>query len=200
VPHRLADRSPALAPRVELEGVDRPTILTKVRVRSAKAAPRGSPAASCVERDWGTEPEGSAVELIGVTGSSVSFANASKDQLLGCDGSESRPADPGSWCGAAAGELRDGRLLDPRLDLVCATANGTAMGFAWVEPSRAARFVAVDQGAYVEVHEVKAGLPVRVATTRDVDADRARALFRIAEYDSAGRLLRGYRLEASVAG
>jgi hypothetical protein len=74
------------------------------------------------------------------------------------------------------------------------------MGFAWVEPGPDARFVAVEQAGYVEVYEVAGGLPVRIATTSDVQVERSRASFRVSEHDVRGRLLRRDVLDAAVAG
>ena len=63
-----------------------------------------------------------------------------------------------------------------------------------------AHWIAVDQGAYAEIYEVIAGMPVRVATARLVDLARARAAFDVTQYDVDGRALVEARLEAAVAG
>ena len=60
--------------------------------------------------------------------------------------------------------------------------------------------IGVDQGSYTEIYESLAGLPVRVASTKNVQLDRSRAAFGITQYDVHGReLVRGV-LEAAVAG
>src|SRR5262249_13832768 len=73
------------------------------------------------------------------------------------------------------------------------------MAFAWVEPGREARYVVVRQHGYSEAYPVVADLPVRVVTS-DVDLDRASATFAVSEHKARGRLLRRYRLRATVAG
>jgi hypothetical protein len=91
-------------------------------------------------------------------------------------------------------------LLDPRLDIGCSTDDGTQMGFVWVQPSTDARYVTVEQQGYGEVYEVAGELPVRVATTTDVEVEGSRASFDLSEHGADGRLIRSYTLEARVAG
>jgi len=141
------------------------------------------------------------VERIGVVGESLTFADRRGRTLYSCDGG----IDPAGerappWCGASAGRLFDGHLLDPRLDILCRDARGRPLAYAWVEPVAGAHWIAVDQGAYAEIYEVIAGMPVRVATARLVDLARARAAFDVTQYDVDGRALVEARLEAAVAG
>jgi hypothetical protein len=200
VPTRLFDGSRSLAPPTKLEGVDGPAILTRVRVRRvADVEPRSS-AASCLRRDWGTSPNGVIVERAGVSGESVTFANASESELLGCDNSGGPREDDRRWCGVAAGQLHAGHLRDPRLDVGCSTEHGDPMGFVWVEPARAARYVAVEQPGYAEVYEVTGGLPVRISTTSGVDDEPLRARFAVSEYSNDGRRLHEYEVDAVPAG
>jgi hypothetical protein len=104
------------------------------------------------------------------------------------------------WCGEVFGELVGGRLLDARLDVICRTRDRAPLAYAFVEPVAAAHWIGVDQGSYTEVYEVLAGLPVRIATTTDVDTANARATFHVTQYDLHARQLVESRLEAAVAG
>jgi hypothetical protein len=141
------------------------------------------------------------VERIGVAGESLTFADSGRKILYSCDGGtdptgERKPP----WCGRSAGRLFRGRLLDPRLDILCRDRKGRPLAYAWLEPAAGVRWVGVDQGRYTEVYQVLAGLPVRIASTRGIEADRARATFEVTQYDGHGKeLIRG-RLEAAVAG
>jgi hypothetical protein len=82
---------------------------------------------------------------------------------------------------------------------LCGTSDAR-VGFAWVQPSPVTSYVAVHQPGYVEVYEVAAGLPVRIATVDGVEYERSRASFQISEHGTDGRLVREYELEAAVAG
>jgi hypothetical protein len=141
------------------------------------------------------------VERIGVLGESLTFADRNRTTLHSCDGG----IDPAGehtppWCNGSTGLLRAGKLLDPRLDIVCRDRRGTPLAYVWVEPVAGARWIGVDQGSYTEIYEVLAGLPVRVAGTRHVELERACGSFEVTQYDLSGRqLLRGL-LVASVAG
>ena len=97
--------------------------------------------------------------------------------------------------------MHAGRLLDPRLELAgCSTSSGDPIAFAWIEPGRRTRYVALHRNGFVEVYPVLAGLPVRVATTSDIDLDTSSASFEVSEYDADGRRIRSYTLDARVAG
>jgi hypothetical protein len=201
-PSRLLDGSPAPQLPVELEGLIAPPVLTRVRVLSIGAVDPGSLLASCVHANWaGAEPAGRIVERTGVSSQSVTFRDRSGRGLYGCDNSAGPGEDERRWCGRAFGRLHAGRLRDPRLDLGgCGTRDEGPVGFAWVQPHRNARYVVVEQPGYAEVYRVAGGLPVRVATTTDIEIEESRAAFRLSEHDSAGRLLRRYQVEAVVAG
>jgi len=103
------------------------------------------------------------------------------------------------WCARSVGRLFDGRLHDGRVDILCVGPTGGRVGFAWVEPTRRARWIVVAQPSGAEVEEIAAGLPVRIAT-RDVDSAASSATFAVAEYDSAGSEVARYGLRARVAG
>ena len=141
------------------------------------------------------------VERVGVFSESLSFKDKRGTTLYSCDGGVDpthERAPP--WCGRSAGRLVHGRLLDPRLDILCRDRNGRPLAYVWVEPIRQARWIGVDQGAYSELYEVLAGLPLRVSTNRGIQLGQARARLEVTQYDGHGRpLLRGI-VEAAVAG
>jgi hypothetical protein len=194
-PASLLDGSRAVAPPVALEGVSRPAIMTEAAVvPSPRVATRSAEAACLGGSDEGNGP---LVVRVGADATSVTFRARSGLALVACDGVGRGRAER-AWCGRSFGLLRGGRLGDPRLDLACARADGSPIAFAWIEPSPRARYVAVDERGYVEVYSAAGALPVRVVTT-DVDVPSSSASFDVSEHDRAGRLLRGYRLDATVA-
>ncbi|MCS7006410.1 MAG: hypothetical protein NZL88_02515, partial [Gaiellaceae bacterium] len=89
---------------------------------------------------------------------------------------------------------------DPRLDLLCATADDEPLAFAWIEPVPRARFVVVEQAGYAELYRTAGALPVRVVTRAGVDRSASSASFRISEHAANGGLLRRYELEVGVSG
>lgn len=201
-PSRLLDGSSALQLPVELGGVRGSSALTRVQVVSVQDVEPGSMSSSCLHANWNeAEPAGRIVERTGVVSQSVTFRDRSGRGLYGCDNSAGPREEDRRWCGRAFGRLYAGRLRDPRLDLgSCSTRDEDPVGFAWVEPHRGARYLAVEQPGYAEVYRVAEGLPVRVATTTEVEIGESRATFRLSEHDSAGRILRRYRVEAVVSG
>lgn len=141
------------------------------------------------------------VERIGVESRSLTFANRAQTRVYACDGgidAAGERAPP--WCAAVFGELVDGRLLDPRLDVVCRDRARRPLAYAFVEPVAGARWIGVRSAGYVELYEVLAGLPVRVGATQGVDAENARATLEVAQYDAEGHELAHGTLEAAVAG
>jgi hypothetical protein len=141
------------------------------------------------------------VERIGVFSESLTFTDRRHRTVFACDGGldpagEHRPP----WCSGSAGRLFEGRLLDPRLDVGCRDRQGRPLAYAWVEPVAAARWIGVDQGSYTELYEVVGRVPVRIASTQDVDLGRSRATFGVTQYDEQGRALVKGDLEAAVAG
>ena len=194
-PTTLLDGSRAVAPPVALEGVGGPAIMAEVAVVPRPRVAAGSAEAACLRGS--DEGGGPLVVRVGAYAASVTFRKLSGLALVACDGASPGGADS-AWCGRSFGLLSGGRLGDPRLDLACARPDGSPIAFAWVEPSPRARFVAVEQRGYVEVQAVAGGLPVRVVAT-DVDVSSSSASFDVTEHDRAGRLLRRYRLDATVA-
>lgn len=141
------------------------------------------------------------VERVGVDGQSLTFATRSGTGVYACDGGVDPAGErPLPWCATVFGQRVEGRLLDPRLDVTCRDRHGKPLAYAFVEPVPGAHWISVEQDGYVEVYEALAGLPVRVATTRHVEAGEARATFRVAQYDVHGRELVSGELEAAVAG
>jgi hypothetical protein len=136
-----------------------------------------------------------------VDGRSITFANRDGTRVYACDGG-SDPAGERAppWCGAVVGQRRRRRLFDPRLDVDCVDARHHALAYVFVDPVARARWIGVQQEGYVELHEVVAGLPVRVETSRGIDLDEARAVFELAQYDAEGHELVSETLEAAVAG
>jgi hypothetical protein len=150
----------------------------------------------------GTDANGAAVvERIGVFSESLSFTNRRRTTLYSCDGGDDPSRERASpWCGRSVGRLLHGRVIDPRLDILCRERNGRPLAYVWVDPVRQAHWIGVDQGAYIELYEVLAALPVRVATTRGIQLGRTRARLVVTQYDSHGKPLLHGIVEAAVAG
>jgi hypothetical protein len=145
-------------------------------------------------------PTTTVVERIGTVGRSITFERPRGDALLACE-SAGAPGEGGRyWCGVAFGQLVAGRLRDPRLDLGCRARSGRLVAFAWVTPLPRARWIGVDQGAYEEVYEVAGGLPVRIASAREVQLRGSSATFELTQYGPKGRLLTRRKLVVRVAG
>jgi hypothetical protein len=199
-PTTLMNGSPTFELQVDLDGVEDPAVLTSVVTSGIGEIEVGSTIELCVERAVGDRLSGPIVARVGVSGASVTFRGRSGYGLYGCDDSSGLREEGQNVCGVAFGQLSEGRLRDPRLNVgACTTKDGEPLGFAWVEPVRRARYIAVELDGYVEVYETAGGLPIRV-TTNDVDVERSSAEFRVSEHTARGALIRRYRLEASVAG
>lgn len=200
-PTTLMDGSDAPSMPVTLDAVEEPAVLARVRIVRVDELERGSAAAECLGgRALGYQVSGVAVERMGVTSESVTLREASGRALHACDDSPGDREAQRRWCGGAYGALVHERLRDPRLSILCSTDDGTSMGFVWIQPEPAARYVAVEQPGFVEVYETAGGLPVRVSTTTEVDLQHSSAAFSVSEHDSSGALLRAYELRAVVAG
>jgi hypothetical protein len=171
------------------------------RARILDAATLGERFTLCAEQLGPRDLPQSAlvVERIGVFSESLTFRDRRGRTLYACDGG----VDPAGehrapWCGGSVGVLHRGRLLDPRLDVLCRTKEGQAVAYAWVEPIKGTHWIGVDQGSYHELYEALAGLPVRVATRRKIHGSQA--TFDVTQYDVRGRELVKGALEAAVAG
>ena len=189
-PRRLLDGRPAAAFRpVSDSVVTAGRVLRHADVRDCLPPTDGVPADSLV------------VERIGVESESLTFENSDATGIYACDGGRDGAGDrPPPWCGAVFGEFAHGRLPDPRLDVLCRNRTRQPLAYAFVNPHPGARWIGVQQDGYIELYEVLAGLPVRIASTDGVDAGAARARFEITQYDASGRQLLAETLEAAVAG
>jgi hypothetical protein len=199
-PTRLMDDSEAPTLTIELDGMTEPPVLTKVRIVDSSSINPGSLSAACLTSDPDSRSAGSFVERVGVVGESVTYRLASEPTLRSCDNSPGRRERRLRWCGGAYGVLYNGRLRDPRLDILCETRDGLPIGSVWVQPSAAAQYVSVVEPDYAQVYPVVGGLPIRVTTVSGVRYSESRASFELAEHDADGKLLRRYRLDAAVAG
>jgi hypothetical protein len=196
-PSRLLDGSPAEPPPVELQGVDRPAVLT--RVIAADPNEPSDVARTCLAVRPEQPGAGRLVVRVGVRSRSVTFVDETGNALVACDGAAGSTEGTPGWCSAAHGRLADGVLRDPRLTFGCLDATGAPVAQLWVTPTRSTAFVAVERRGYVEVYPVAEELPVRVAAG-DVEPGGSRAVASVSEHGRDGRLLRRYRLEAAVAG
>jgi len=130
--------------------------------RVLEGATLGSRFTSCRPARGRIGNDSMVVERIGVFGESLTFADAAHKTLYGCDGGVDAAGERRlPWCGNPAGLLFHGKLLDPRLDVLCRDRKGRPLAYAWVEPAAGVRWIGVDQGGYIEIYEVLAGLPVR---------------------------------------
>ena len=191
-PAVLIDGSPARPPPVVLEGVDTPQIATRMRVAtSAMYVP-----VLCASS---RTPRRAVVERIGVSGASVTFFVAGRRGVHACDATDLARSLIERWCAHAYGRLVGGRLRDPRLSITCSDGENEAIGFAWIQPSRGAAYLAVTHRGYAEVYAASGTIPVRV-TTSSVNLATSRATFAISEHARSGTLLRSYVVEAHVSG
>jgi hypothetical protein len=184
---------------IELEGIEGDVVVTSHAVVSTSSLDPGSAAGTCLERFEELDVGISAVTRVAAATESVTFTEPAR-AIFGCDNSAGEREDDRRWCGGAYGELRAGRLSDPRLDILCRTAAGDSVGFVWVDPGEGTHYVAVEQPGYTEVYEVADDLPVRIATVNGVDVETSSAKFEYSEHDADGNRLREETLEAFVAG
>lgn len=193
-PKRLLYGEPAAEFR-PVEG----SVISQVRVLDARILGKRFTRCTMQSGHGDFPPQTVVVERIGVFSESLTFADARRMTLYACDGGsdvaqERRPP----WCGGSVGLLHGGRLLDPRLDVLCRTHDGEPLAYAWIEPAAGAHWIGIDQGSYSELYEVAANLPVRVATDNNIHGSRAQ--FDVTQYDVHGRELIRARLETAVAG
>jgi hypothetical protein len=175
------------------------SVITLGRVLDATTV--GGRFTSCRPTGASVRTDAVVVERIGVFGESLTFADSGDRILYACDGGTDAAGErKPPWCGSSAGLLYGGKLLDPRLDILCRDRKGRPLAYAWVEPAAGVRWIGVDQGTYTEIYEALAGLPVRIASARGIRPSRARATFDVTQYDSHGKELIKGKLEAAVAG
>lgn len=174
-------------------------VVTSVKVTDFADVVPDSPIAECLGES-SAPLSGPVVERIGVVSSSVTSRTRDGRAIVGCDNTSGPREENRPWCGGAYGQLYNGRLRDPRLNIGCLTEDDEMVGFVWVHPGARARYVSVEQPEYLEVYEVAGDLAVRVSTRSGVQVEGSRATLDLLEHDGDGRLLRRYRLEAAVAG
>ncbi len=196
-PTMLSDGSRARPPRVALDGVEGPTVTTRVRAVRSGAVAAGSAAAKCLGSS--SRSEGLVVERTDVRGATVTYLGPGRRAAYACERAGNGMATVEPWCGRTFGRLEKGRLRDPRLDLICRDGDGEPLAFAWIQPRRAAAYVVVAHRGYNEVYPFVGGVPVRIAGD-DVDIASSRATFAISEHAADGSRLRDYELEAAVSG
>jgi len=201
-PKRLMDDSEPAALPIDLQGIQTPVVLTTVRVVPASARDRETRSATCLDRGRGSErPRASSVERVGAHSETVTFEEESGSAVFGCDNSPGPREGDRRWCGGAYGQLFDGHLRDPRLDIGgCRTTEDEPIAFIWIEPGPATRYVAVRQPDFTEVYEPARGLPVRIATTSGFISDPLGVTINVTEHDASGKLLRSRRIDAAPAG
>lgn len=139
-----------------------------------------------------------AVERSGVDIGSLTFLQAGARYVGGCTRS-ARRSEGRRLCGSASGLLRHGRVLDPRVTLLCVDAGGRPVATAWIEPSPQARWLVVRDLGREEIYPVSPGLPVRVAS-HAIDTAQAAASFAVEEVGPDGRAITRRLLRAQVAG
>jgi hypothetical protein len=164
----------------------------------ARDVPAGADrATACARRLSERRAPSPIVERIGVDGRSLTFADGSR--VYACDAAAQAREGAAASCGGATGIRKNGALTDPRLDLAnCTDADGAAVAFVWIEPSRNAAFVAVERDGWVEVYPVRAGLPVRVATTEGIDGSSVGLT--VKQYADDGSEVLRNDIQAHVAG
>ena len=195
----LADGSPGTPIPAVLEHLGDTAVLTTERTLVPRALDaRGH---ECVRLATGhaLSPDQVLVERVDRFGSSVTFRPRGGPLVFGCASAGGGSGSQGRWCGHVVGEIRNGRLVDPRLDIACRTAAGRAIGSAWIEPVVHARWIVVRDHGLVQIYPVATPLPVRVMT-RAVDVPTATAVFRVEQYDAAGTRVSEATIRTAVAG
>jgi hypothetical protein len=200
-PVQLVDGSSPPSVPLALRKLDRPVVMTRVRVALPRELDR-SLLRSCLHQHIPATLAAAEriVERIGVTAESVTFRGRPAGWIRGCDASAGPTETGGPWCGGPIGRLRpDGLLYDPRLNILCRDADGRQIGFTWIDRLPGARYVAVAGHGYTEIYKTAAALPLRV-TTDEVHVEGSSATFLITQYAADGSRLSQERVRATVAG
>lgn len=194
---RLEDGSPVPALPAALARLPGRLVLTRVSVEPARRLRRELDSCARGEPIADRAP---VVHRVGLIGESLTVRESDGGPLIACDDTRGPRFPPRRWCAGAARQLRGAHALDPRLTVLCRTRDGRPVGFLWIDPLPAARWIAVHTARYDEVYPVAAGLPVRVATTEGF-VQRPEAIdVQITEYDRRARVLGRQTVEAQVAG
>jgi hypothetical protein len=186
--------APALPAALARAGVrGRLSLLQLLRAEALPADDRGC--VSGFRTEFRLPPGTAVVRRVGTHTESLTFIDAAKRVVLGCDRTDT---DVLEWCGRSVGRLFDGRLRDPRVDIGCRTARGR-IAFGWLRPAPRTRWVVAGDGDDADIEIVAAGYPVRVSSAR-VDVETSSASFSIVEYDVNGAEVRRYTLRSGVSG
>ena len=198
-PVKLADGSTGAPIPEALKGLGHTAVLTTVRVVPLHAL--DARARACVEpaARRSLAPNQLFVQRVDHYGSSVTFRPRGGPFILGCTYAAGRPATKSTWCGHVVGEIRDGHLVDPRLDIACRTSAGSPIGSAWIEPVVNAQWIVVRGHVLTQIYPAAGSLPVRV-TTLSADVPTATAVFRVEQYDADGTRVSEETLRTAVAG
>jgi hypothetical protein len=172
-------------------------IVTSVQVR--RAGPLAATLRACRgrgPREW--TPRTVVVDRRNGFRRTLVFRTSDGRSLASCDSIGVR-IEGRLWCGVSSGMLYRGRLRDPRLTL-CQPRSGRPVAFAWVTPRPRARWIGLLQGSRTELYRVVAGLPVRVASERNVHVSGSSATFFVRQYSATGAVLARQTIVARVAG
>jgi hypothetical protein len=160
---------------------------------------RSPPLRACLRRYRGelaVTRETRAVLREGLLGASVTIADPHSPWLYGCDFTPGRSR----LCGGAVGQWRNGRLNDPRLDVLCRDRKRRPLGAVWVVPLSGARSISVHERRRTEIYPVAGDLPVRIWTRAGVLYARSSAIFDVTQRGAGGKTLAHELLHAAVAG
>lgn len=204
----LADGSTSASLPPALKRLGPTAVLTTERTLSFRALDARGRACVALSSQPALAPGQPFVERLDHYGASMTFRPRGGPFVVGCMSVSTTAGANGVWCGHVVGEIRDGHLVDPRLDIACRAtrdgATGQAIGSAWIEPVAHARWIIVRGHALIQiypvpVHSAAAALPIRV-TTRAVDVATATAVFRIEQYDTKGTRVSESTIRTAVAG
>ncbi len=198
-PVTLADGSPGARAPTVLKKLGNTAVLTTERTISLGSFDARGRACVALSAGRVLAPNQIFVERVDHLGSSVTFRPSGEPFVSGCISAAGRSGSKTPWCGHVIGEIRNGHLVDPRLDIACRTTDGAAVGSAWIEPVARARWIVVHDHKLIQIYPTAASLPVRV-TTRSVDIATATAVFRVEQYDREGTRVSEATLRTAVAG
>lgn len=198
-PVTLADGSTGARAPIVLKRLGDTTVLTTERTVSLHSLDARGRACVALSTGRVLAPNQIFVERVDHLGSSVTFRPSGEPFVSGCTSAAPTSATKTPWCGHVVGEIRNGHLVDARLDIACRTTAGAAIGSAWIEPVARARWIVVRDHKLIQIYPTAASLPVRV-TTGSVDIATATAVFRVEQYDREGTRVSEATLRTTVAG
>ena len=195
----LADGSTAARAPTALKRLGNTAVLTTERTVSLGSLDARGRTCVALPAGRALAPNQIFVERVDHRGSSVTFRPGGQQFVIGCTSAARTSGTKIPWCGHVVGEIRNGHLVDPRLDIACRTTDGAAVGSAWIEPVARARWIVVRDHKLIQIYPTAASLPVRV-TTGSVDIATATAVFRVEQYDREGTRVSEATLRTAVAG